>query len=478
MAAAALAAALWLGCAPDLGVAPRPGIGGAGGSGAGSGGSGGAGSGGGTGAGPQGLPEWSQVFGGEGDQAGIAVAAEPTGGAVVVGQLGGVADFGGETLESAGGDDIFIAWVDPGGEVTRRLRLGDANPQEARAVAVASDGSVLLAGAMSGAVDFGGDTWTSAGGRDGYVAKLAPDGSPAWGLRFGDAGYQAAAGVAVDPAGQVLLAGAFSGSVTLGDTVTSAGGHDALIAKLGADGTPLWSRSLGGPLDQRAHGVAVDAAGEAVVVGEFAGTVGIGGSTVGSAGASDAFVLKLDDAGELRWLRRFGGSGAETARRVAADGAGGVVIGGEFSNSLNLGGGPLAGSGGGGLFVGKFDGSGGHVWSKGLPGSGGSRLEGLAVSADGGVAITGSLVGTLEIGGVELVSDGDADVFAARLDAEGRLLWARRFGGAGAQEGLGVAITGAGEVVITGRFAGSVEVGGETLESAGGAEALVVKVSR
>ena len=485
LATVAVPAAIWLGCAPDLRVGEPPGSGGAGGIGggvgggaSGEGGGTGGGAGGGVGGGAQGLPVWSRAFGGEGDQAGIAVAADSAGNLVVVGQLGGSADFGGDTLESAGSDDIFVAWLDADGGVTRRMRFGDGNPQEVRAVALRGDGGVLLAGSMSGTLDFGGETWTSAGGRDGYVAKLGPDGEPAWGLRFGDAGYQVATGVTVDAAGNVMVAGVFSGEVALGDVVTSAGGYDALVAKLGVDGTPLWSRKFGGALDQRAHGIAADMAGGAVVVGEFAGIMDTGGSSVESAGAEDAFAVKIGAGGDVIWSRRYGDAKAQVARRVAADGEGGVVIGGEFVGSVDLGGGPLAGSGLGGLFVGRIDGDGNHVWSKGFPGSGASRLEGLAVDEEGGVVITGVLAGSLEIGEEVLVSVGEEDLFAARLDASGRVLWVRRYGDGAAQRGQGVAVDGAGAAVVVGRFAGTLEVGGEAIESVGGNEALVMKLSR
>lgn len=465
-----------LGCAPDLGVAPRPGEGGSGGMGAGGAGVGGAGSGGNASEG--GLPIWGRAFGGEGDQAGVAVAADAAGNLVVVGQLGGSADFGGETLESAGSDDVFVAWLDGAGEVTRTLRLGDGNPQEVHALALTGDGGVLLGGAMSGTMDFGGETWTSAGGRDGYVAKLGADGAPAWGLRFGDAGYQAVTGVAEDVAGNVLLSGTISGGAVLGDAVQSAGGYDVLVAKLSAQGAPLWSRSFGGALDQRVHGMAADAGGGAVVVGEFAGSLDLGGEVLVSAGAEDAFVARVGAGGDVLWGKRFGDAKVQAARCVGVDGEGRVVIGGEFAGSLDLGGGPLAGSGVGGLFVGVLDGNGEHVWSRGFPGSGASRLEALAVDGEGGIAITGVLAGSLEMEGETLVSIGADDLFMARFDAGGRMRWARRAGYSGKQQGAGVAVDGAGDVVVTGLFGDGIQIGEETIAGGDGYEALVVKLAR
>lgn len=466
-------AVLWLGCAPDLRVAEPPGAGGAGGS--ASSNEGGSGTG---GAGAHGALIWAASFGGEGDQAAIAVAAGTMGDLVVVGELGGRADFGDEALESAGSDDIFITWLDAGGQVERALRVGDANPQEVSALARTDDGGAVIAGAMSGTIQFGADTWTSAGGRDGYVAKLDRVGTPVWGLRFGDAGYQAVTGLSVDVAGNVLLTGVISGAFTLANTVPSAGGYDLLVAKLSAEGTPLWSRSFGGALDQRAHGMATDSTGGAVVVGELAGSMAVGGEVVTSAGAEDVLVLKVGAGGDALWARHFGDAKEQVARCVAVDRAGRSILGGEFAGSLDFGGGPLVGSGVGGVFVAALDANGEHVWSLGFAGSGATRLTGLAVDQAGDVVITGVLAGSLEIGGQVLVSEGQEDVFAARMDTNGKMLWAQRLGDSGLQRGHGVTIDGEGEVVIAGNFNGAIETGAGLLESAGGHDAMLLKLSR
>jgi len=451
----AVAAGPVLGCAPDLGVAPR-----------------------GDEAQEGGTPVWSRSFGGAGDQAAVAVSANTAGDLVVVGQLGGKADFGQTALESAGSDDVFIAWLDAAGEVTNALRLGDANPQEVHAIAPTGDSGVLLAGAMSGALDLGSQTLTSAGGRDGYVAKLGAEGETGWGWRFGDAGYQAATSVTVDVAGNVFVAGLFSGAAAWGgEPVESRGGYDVLLAKLGPDGTPLWARGFGDARDQRAWGIASDGVGGSIVVGEFAGNLSFGTSTLASAGAEDIFVAQIGAGGDVLWARRFGDATAQVGRRIAVDREGNLLVGGEFTGSLDLGGGPLAGAGVGGLFIGKLDSKGQHLWSKGFPGSGPSRVEGLAVSVQGDVVITGVLAGSLEVGGDVLVSQGEDDVFVAKLDVNGELQWVQRFGGVGAQSGLGLAMDADGNTVVAGTFKGALEIGGTPLESMGSSDALVVKLS-
>ena len=113
-------------------------------------------------------------------------------------------------------------------------RFGDASSQFARAVAVDTLGNSIVTGFFSGSVDLGGGALTSAGGYDIYLAKLAPTGAHVWSKRFGDNSEQAVQGVAVDGNGNVIIAGYFEGAVDFGgDNLTSAGGEDVFVAKLG-----------------------------------------------------------------------------------------------------------------------------------------------------------------------------------------------------------------------------------------------------
>src|SRR5690606_8652540 len=98
-----------------------------------------------------------------------------------------------------------------------------------------------------------------------------------------------------------------------------AGNYDAFLAKYDASGALQWKRQLGTPVDDRAHGVAVDGAGGVYIAGRTEGS--LGGP---SAGNRDAFLAKYDAAGALQWTRQLGTSAGEYADGVAVDGAGDV----------------------------------------------------------------------------------------------------------------------------------------------------------
>ena len=117
----------------------------------------------------------SRRFGGKGDEAPLSVARDPSGNILLGGFTSKSIDFGTGQLMSAGGHDGFLAKLTAAGDGTWARLLGDASfYQEVAAVAVDANGNVLAAGAFSGAMDFGSLPLQSAGATDAFVAKYPP----------------------------------------------------------------------------------------------------------------------------------------------------------------------------------------------------------------------------------------------------------------------------------------------------------------
>ena len=360
------------------------------------------------------------------------------------------------------------------------FRVGDEFQQKSSSVATDASGSVIVAGGFIGAMDFGGTTapLTSMGGVNIFCAKLDAAGSPLWALRFGEDVIWIEADAATDATGNVLLAGHFSGTLDIGGgpPLTSAGATDAFVAKLDANGTPVWSRRFGGQGSEFVYAVAVDPTGNILLAGNFTGTVDFGsGSPLTSAGPSDVFVAKLDASGAPIWARSSGDAQGSTALAVGADGS--VVLAGYFSGTVNFGGGPaLTSAGATDVFVVKLDPDGTPVWARRF---GDEQLQissGVATDASGAAVVAGYFNGTVDFGsGPPLESAGQGDVFVTKLDASGAPLWARRFGDATYQEAAAIAVSPAGSIAVTGHFDGAMEVAdGQTLASEGNLDAFAL----
>jgi lambda repressor-like predicted transcriptional regulator len=306
--------------------------------------------------------QWAKHFGSPYPDELLAVAVDGSGNIFVTGDAYGVIDFGGGPLSNAGSADAVVAKLDPAGNHVWSKSYGDGAAQRGRAIAVASTGHVMIAGQAAGDVDFGCGVMHSAGGDpvtsgDVVLARLDLAGACVWSRRYGDADIQDVAGMALDPSGNVILAGNLQGSINLGGSMlTSAGGSDVFVAKLDSSGGHQWSIRAGDSDEQLCQGVATDSAGNVIVTGYFRGTMDFGGTTlIGTAGNVDIFLAKLHGTtGNEIWSKRFGDAQAQYATGVTADAAGDAVLTGYFLGTLDFGGNALVSAGARDIFVTKF----------------------------------------------------------------------------------------------------------------------------
>jgi hypothetical protein len=420
----------------------------------------------------------SKAFGSAADEGAESVAFDASGNMIIAGSFSGVQDmpgtgFGGAPLKSGGARDVFVAKLDPQGAHLYSRGFGDDVNQVASSVAVDASGSALVTGWFEGILNASpGKIVASLGGRDVFILKLDASGEPAWVRSFGGAGAsQEGAAVAVTASGDVVVTGSFDESLAAGQgpSLTSEGGLDIFVAKLSsATGDVSWFKRFGGAGDQAARGIAVDSAGRVIVTGALEGSMAVGATTLMSAGGEDVFVLTLDSAGEPVASARYGDSLDQAGKAVAATSMDGVLVAGSFQGKLDVGGTPLESAGSDDIFVVKLSSAGAPEWAKQFGDPGTQQILSLAADASGGVVLTGKFDGSLNFGKTPPLPGTEAfDVFVAKLDPAGAYVWARAFGGKFDQVGLGVALSKAGEVALTGTFFGSVNLGGELLKSAG-----------
>jgi DNA primase len=261
---------------------------------------------------------------------------------------------------------------------------------------------------------------------------------------------------------------------------------------LDALGNFVWAKSFGSSSYDIGHSLAVDASGNLYTTGYFARTVdfdpGPGTANLTSVGGADAFVLKLDASGSFVWVKNFGGTGIGVGHSLAVDASGNVYTGGNFSGTADFDPGngvaSLTSEVGFDRFVSKLDASGNFVWVRTLTvNTGDSRWE-LTVDYLENVYAAGNLWGTKDFdpgnGTANLTSVGGADVFVSKLDASGNFVWAKSFGGIGADAVDSLTLDSSANIYIGGSFSGTVDFdpGNDVanLTSGGGADAFVSKL--
>lgn len=428
---------------------------------------------------------WSADFGGTGAADSViplGVAVDGRGEIAMVGYLKNSADLGTGTLTSAGLSDIFVAKYDTNGGPMWSRRVGGAQDDRAKAVAVDASGNVYVTGLFYGTVDFGGGAVTSApNAANCFVAKYSAGGAHVWSKRLSTAsGIDEGMAIGVDPWGNVLVAGMlYQTSNYGGANLTSAGSADVFVVKLTADGAHVWSKRAGGSGEDFVFGLAVDGNGNVAITGHSIGTADFGGGNLAGAGAKDIFVAHYSGAnGAHNWSRRVGGSTDDVGRGIAIDGAGDVVVTGNFSSgSVNFGSGAVSNSGGADIFIAKYGPDGTARWTRRFGGSLSLDEEsvGVATDAAGSIVVTGSVVDSIDFGGGSLPGDGYYDIFVAKFGSDGAHAWSKR---TGAGEGKAAATEDAtGNVVAAGFLVGTtvVNFGGSNLVSPGGYDGFLVE---
>jgi hypothetical protein len=160
-------------------------------------------------------------------------------------------------------------------------------------------------------------------------------------------------GVAAGKGDTALLAGDFQNTISIGgNTMSSMGSYDVLLARFSAAGDSMWSSQFGDSGEQRVRGLDVDDAGNILLAGLFSSSIDFGAGPLTANGpALDIYIAKLSASGVGIWSYGFGGGMAEAVGGVAADGAGAAFLTGDiFNKSVDFGGGPLNGEDGD-LFV-------------------------------------------------------------------------------------------------------------------------------
>jgi hypothetical protein len=347
-------------------------------------------------------------------------------------------------------------------------------------IAVDRSNQVVATGHFVAPANLGATVFTRSGKEDILVAKFEGGGGLLWVRQAGAAEFDDGRGVATDPHGNVCLTGSFTGSAAFeSERLDSAGGWDVFIAKYDRDGTLLWARRAGGADDDQGRAVAADGAGNVLVAGLFKGQLSFDHTNVVSLGAQDAFVAKVDPRGNLLWVRTAGGAGLDEASGVTADSAGNVQVTGSFHGTANFGDRVLTSHGGGDVFVAKYDPLGRLLWARhgggDAPASGDAGYA-IAVDEAGNAHVTGAFTSDARFDDRSLVHRGQGDVFVAKYDREGRLLWVRGFGDSGPDQGRGVGVDENGQVYVGGFYLERITFGTTTLLSPGHADAFVAQL--
>ncbi|MBV9470761.1 MAG: SBBP repeat-containing protein, partial [Abitibacteriaceae bacterium] len=275
-----------------------------------------------------------------------AIAVDGAGNAYITGQTDS-SNFptANSTQTFGGGTDVFVTKLSSTGALVYSTFLGGSGSDIGSAIAVDSAGNAYITGQTKSS-DFPlANAYQSlfGGGTDAFVTKLNASGSaPVYSTYLGGLSNDVGSGIAVDSSGSAYVTGTTNSAnfpLNLSLSLLLFGGNDAFVTKFNPAGTALtYSTFFGGSRNDSGNGIAVDASGNAYIVGTTNSTdltTNTSANFRSLSGGTDAFVAKFDSSAAVVYSLYLGGTGNENGNGITVDGGSNAYVTGD-TNSTNF----------------------------------------------------------------------------------------------------------------------------------------------
>jgi hypothetical protein len=397
-------------------------------------------------------------LGGDSTDYGKDITVDKSGNAIVVGYFFGTVDFdpsvGVHNLISSGKIDNFIVKYGATGDYKWAIKFGGVGEDAPSSVKTDDAGNIYVCGYFSGQIDFfpgvGTAIRTSNGLRDGYVAKYDSGGSFLWVNTFGSDSNDEVIDLRLDRNGNVFVTGSFQETIDVDPgpgivDITSNGQKDIFLLKYTSEGNLIWGFNVGGAGNDEGMAVVPDSSGDCYLSGYFSQTVdfdpGPAQNDLSSSGNTDIFFCKYSSSGVFQWGKSIGGKSndSQSPGGLTLDAEQNVYIAGDFSSTINFEAGEVGSSltsrGNTDIFVAKYAVDGTFQKCFGFGGADQDHVSRISVDIDGAIYLAGSFKGTANFdpgtGSYLLTAkgtNGASDIFVAKYNLFGSILWADGIG--------------------------------------------------
>ncbi len=451
--------------------------------------------------------DWAKSAGGAAEDNGRSIVTDANNNVFVTGFFRSTTiSFGSYTLTNAdisgNTDDVFLVKYNANGVVQWAVSFGETGNDEGSGVSTDINGNLYVTGNFTSAnISIGGVLLTNADASgqfyDIFLAKYDTGGNVVWAKKYGGGSDDISNGINTDIWNNTYLTGTYSSDTIHFDTtsLSSIGNLDIYLAKINGLGNVQWARFAGGDSEDKSLAVSTDSVGNIGITGYFySDSISFGNTvlmktdtTIDSLGnrTDDVFVARYNASGDLLWVKKAGGYGGyydeASSNGIAMNKAGDIYITGYFRyDSIMFDGINLYNyNTSRDLFIAKYDTSGSVIWAE----SAGDFLDdegrGMVVDSSGNVIITGYYSsGSISFDGNSITNPNfDSEVFVLKYDPNGTYIWAAQGGGVAGDLGNSVACFGTHNVYATGQYySATATFDGNTISNNGMGDAFVARL--
>ena len=255
------------------------------------------------------------------------------------------------TLISLGYNDNFIAKYNSSGTLLWAKQISGSSDEDSYSVVCDNLGNIYSTGQFQGTVDFdpnlGISNLTANGGNpqlNSFILKLNSNGEFVWVKSFvGSVNYSFSS--VCNTNGDIFISGGFTGTVDFDpssntNNLTSGSYSDFYICKLTSNGLFVWAKQMNMSQQAYIYSMKLDVNGNLLLSGGFKGTIdfdpGNGTNALTSNGNYDIFAQKLDENGNLIWVKQIGGTGSDFCNSMTINNLGNIYLGGDFDGTVDF----------------------------------------------------------------------------------------------------------------------------------------------
>ncbi|MEN2488602.1 T9SS type A sorting domain-containing protein [Flavobacterium sp. B11] len=278
-----------------------------------------------------GVIEWQKSLGGSITERSYSISQTTDGGYIVVGNsISNDGDVSG--LHSNGTTNAYDIWVvklNIQGNITWQKALGGTQDEYAYSIKQTTDGGYILCG-MSGSND--GDLIVNKGYSDGWIVKLNSLGNIDWQKTYGGSKTDTFKSISLTSDGGFIVIG--STVSTDGDVTSNDTSSNVWVVKINVSGVIEWQKVFGGTANDEGTDIFPTSDGGYVFT---ASSSSLDKDLTGNKGSSDAWIVKINQTGNLQWQKNIGGNSYDRIESIISNNDGSYIMAGyTFSNNEDV----------------------------------------------------------------------------------------------------------------------------------------------